>query len=616
MTIETTWLSLPINHNEIIDAAIAGVDKRFAEIKNHKPSEEHKKGLQQIAKVIEAMACRMHEHPDLQKVYPEFGRSFFVSFLPPGMGKTTTLIQSIKAISGMSAYDHVGFIIFLERYEEIEKVVAEMGLSEEDYAVTTSDQRMNAKGNQNKKSARVLFTTQAMLRSKADNGQVKFEDMADFYYQGKPRQVRVWDEAVLPFMALTVERKKVMKLVDGLSRINRDLSNDIDQLQNTLAQKQDGDRITLPDIKKYDIALDELRVRFFDDEDKNNIEALYGLSGREARISKDQYGTTTIQYVDTLPDDLAPMLILDASGQQRKTYEYWYKERKGLKFLYSPQKTYEGLTIHHWNEGAGKQTQGKGKYKLIAEGVAKSIVESVPASEDVLVIHYKKSGFMPDMQAEIEKILRSDPKFLRQGKVHYRHWGTHTATNDYSHIKHVILAGILQYNTAQYEAYGLGAKGQDVHKPLTEEEFEEVRLGEIAHHILQASCRGYVRNSEGEKCPDGCHLYVVFSTHKGTGTPQSLLTTVFPKAVVREWRPVFKVSKRMIGVCDYLCARAKGKAVILAKSKVAEDLNMHPNNLSYSILKHPDFLPYMKSRGMEVKDSHGKIEIIPEVLFY
>lgn len=363
------------------------------------------------------------------------------------------------------------------------------------------------------------------------------------------------------------------------------------------------------------VSLDELRVRFFDDEDKNNIEALYGLSGLEARIAKDQYGTTTIQYVDTLPDDLAPMLILDASGQQRKTYEYWYRERKGLKFLYSPQKSYEGLTIHHWNEGAGKQTQGKGKYKLIAEGVAKAIIENVPNGEDVLVIHYKKSGFMPDMQGEIDKLLRSNPKFLRQGKVHYRHWGTHTATNDYSHIKHVILAGILQYNTAQYEAYGLGAKGQDVHKPLTEAEFEEVRLGEIAHHILQASCRGYVRNSEGEKCPEGCHLYVVFSTNKGTGTPQGLLNTVFPKALVRDWRPVFKVSKTMKTVGDYLLLKAKGAVVSLSKGQIASDLKLNPNYLNYAIIKHADFPGYMKSRGVDIKDSHGKLEVNPEVQF-
>ena len=324
----TIWLETVINDDEIPSCALQGIQKQFPK-HNHNPSERFWKGLHQITKVVEGMACRLHEHPQIEAICPDWSDSFFVSFLPCGVGKTTALIESVKAILEMRQYDHVSFVIFLSRLEEIKAIVERMGLETETFAVITSNDNYNRMGNANKKQARVLFTTQQMLERRAKS-EGRFSDITDFHFRGQPRQVRVWDEAILPSRILTLERRRIWRLIDGLYKLAPDLSREVEELAERLKAIGDGSLIEIPDIEKYAVTLSEARLAFADD-DKDAIEALYGIQGRVVRVKKDNYGTTTLQYQDILPDDLAPMLILDASGQQRKTYQLWATGRKGTE---------------------------------------------------------------------------------------------------------------------------------------------------------------------------------------------------------------------------------------------------------------------------------------------
>ena len=161
---QTIWLDRVINDDEIPRQAINGMRREFPK-HDHNPSEKFWNGLHQITKAIEGMACRLHEHPDIEQLCPGWSSSFFVSFLPCGMGKTTALIETVKAILRMPRYNHVSFVIFLSRLEEIKAVVGRMGLDVQEFAVITSDNAFNGMGNPNKKAARVLFTTQQMLEN-------------------------------------------------------------------------------------------------------------------------------------------------------------------------------------------------------------------------------------------------------------------------------------------------------------------------------------------------------------------------------------------------------------------------------------------------------------------
>ena len=85
-----------------------------------------------------------------------------------------------------------------------------------------------------------------------------------------------WDEAILPSQILTLERRRILRLIDGLYKLNPELSKTVETVAVQLNAAQDGDLIEVPEIEQFDVPLEEARAAFTDD-DKNAIEALYGI---------------------------------------------------------------------------------------------------------------------------------------------------------------------------------------------------------------------------------------------------------------------------------------------------------------------------------------------------
>lgn len=549
----------------VVEQTTGAIEQYFRD-KTNRPSEKQMEGHRQIIKVMEAMAFLPHLTPEQRATfnahYPDFDRYFYASFMSPGSGKTTSVVQTIRVIMSIPKYDPLSFIIFLERLDEIERLVKEIGLPNTDYAVITSDAKLNAMGSPNWDVARVLFTTHAQLRVRSDKGQARFTEMRDFFYNGKPRAVRIYDEACLPFLSLTLDGDQIFALVTQFAKQDRDLSEALRHFGNDLKDKyQDGDIITVPDITQF--SFNELQDLFrlcSSDEEKSATEALWGLAGMQCRVMKNpNEGSSTLQYVNHLPEDLAPMLILDASGQMRATYQYWHDSRGNLRRLFSPRKYFHGATFHHWDKGSGRNSQGRGKHggkqDQIAEAVAKAIINEVPKHEDVLVLMYKPNKYMPDISKKIDERLHERPEYLRSGTVHYVPYGQHKATNLYQHCKYVFVTSILQYPTAQYETFGLGSKGQDFREKLEPNDLHAIRMGEIAHHTYQAVCRGHIRSLIGDNCPEGIHIYFIFwSDPKTGGIPVEFLDDVFPGHKRVPWEPIVtpKANKLMRVLVDHL----------------------------------------------------------------
>ncbi|WP_139032158.1 hypothetical protein [Mesorhizobium amorphae] len=307
---------------------------------DHSPSDEHWLGLKEIADLFEAMA----EEADIPKR--------FMSSLSPGMGKTTIAIEATKAFLADERFKGDGVIYFLSRLEEIKALIEAMGLDKKDVGVLTSDEGINALGNPTPEDARVLFTTQNRLEGYSKNGTL-FAGMKQLHYKGKVRKVKVWDEAILPSTALTLDKDSLLGILRDLRPKKPELAASIEEFAISLG-KHDGDRITMPDIDRENLSHDDFRG-YFTGRDKDTAEALHSLSGRVVRVRKDNLnGAVGLDYEDILPPDMTPLLILDASGGLRKTYGFWEEHRGGLQKLYSPPKSYQGLTIHHWDQGAGK----------------------------------------------------------------------------------------------------------------------------------------------------------------------------------------------------------------------------------------------------------------------
>jgi hypothetical protein len=190
----------------LTDEIIAGVKRRFAEY-GHSPSPQHWSGLEAIAANIEAQASGTA------------APNFYLSSLPTGMGKTTVLIESLRALVGRPEFEDVGAVIFVNQLEQISRLIEESGLDEHQYAVRTGKQNeeLNALGNEDPREAQVLFTTQQklphLLRFQKD-----FPEISFFQFRGTPRGVRIWDEAILPAEPLTLTADEIKDLVEYLAQ--------------------------------------------------------------------------------------------------------------------------------------------------------------------------------------------------------------------------------------------------------------------------------------------------------------------------------------------------------------------------------------------------------------
>ena len=578
-----------INGNVLTDAAMSQVKAKFASKEyEHYPSDEQFGGLSDIAQVIEMMAAN--------NITP----NFFVSYMPAGSGKTTTLIEAVRAMPSIPNYKDAGVIIFLSRREEIGKLASEMRLKDDDFAVITNEDKYNNLGNPNKTDARVLFTTQQKLNAR---GTDSFSAMRDFHYKGQPRRVRVWDEAILPSTILTLGQYDISDLLKTISKERKELAAELSDLFTLLSNVKDGEIIEIPDLDGYNIEMEEARAWFENDSDKDAIEALFGMSGRRVRVRDDKLGFTALDYDDILPDDLAPMLILDASANLRKTYEFMHYDRKQVYFLKSPQKSYGGFTIHLWDRGSGRTTH-KNDAPTLVKGIAKTINNDIPKSEDVLVVHFKKSKYIPDMPKLIGEQIK-----LRQSKVHCLNWGQHTATNEFNNVKYVIMSGVLQYRTSQNEFVGRGAKRIKTDDEFSKQDYDYTRLGEIAHNIFQAACRGKVRKSVGDGCPEDCHLYIIMSTNAETGVPEDLLTRTFPGAKVEDWLPVFRLSKGDQIVVDAIIGLAEQGIPAKDKHELRAELGMKHMSQLNRFLGDKHVIGSLAEMGIKIDNQRKQVVI-------
>src|SRR5262249_46463969 len=133
-----------------------------------------------------------------------------LSTLPTGAGKTTLMVEAVKAIVADPAYAHIGIVICVNYLKQIPILARDMGLENEQFAVRTGkrNKEYNELGRtslinteKDKKTAhhqaQVLFTTHAKVRAVALH-QRSFAQSPFFQFNGVTRQVRIWDEAILP----------------------------------------------------------------------------------------------------------------------------------------------------------------------------------------------------------------------------------------------------------------------------------------------------------------------------------------------------------------------------------------------------------------------------------
>jgi hypothetical protein len=561
---------------------------RYFASKGHKPSPAMWNALADLTITLEAMADGVA------------APKFFLSSLDPGVGKTQTITHFVDALLSQRSYDDVGILICVARLSEVENLIHEMGIPNDNLAVLTSDATLNALGKAPAGQAQVLITTQQRIEKRVSDGSFNAAD--EFFYLGAPRSVRIWDESYLPGQTVTLNRDDVAFLFKPLRSTFPKLTDAIEDLFSKLREIKDRTVLQLPNFAgEHDVDLNDI-LRLFDDPRDNDdqklkddqrmaLSSLWFLSGKTVTIRRDgDMGNTVIDYRDTLPDDLAPMVILDASGRVRDTYRDIEQNRGTLVRLKTAVKRYDNLTVHLWQTGGGKQAFKTNGSKLIA-GIAKTI--DTKPSERWLVVTHRKGNKVGDVEKEVRALINTPAE-----NVAFIHWGKHMATNDYINYPNVILAGTLFFRVSFYESLKrLAANRPSTEGAVTREEIDRVMVGEHSHAILQALCRGAVRRCDGEHCPP-CDAYIIGSVRSGIPTA---LPNIFPGCQLTRWKPIERTLKGHVGAAVKMIetwAQTATPIDTLPFKIMTKALKITSHDFKFDVRKHPEFIEAVAECGV------------------
>jgi len=497
--------------------AFEGMMKAFDEWE-HRPSEVMQNGLKSIQETLTLM------------LLGEAEKSYYLSSLDPGVGKSTAIIKWIDAyLICREIYGSHGIIICFDRLEEIKRFVEECNIPSDCFAVMVSDEKghnergkdLNSRGLgvNNANDAQLLFTTkqQIIRRSKGK----LFGDTLAFYYKSKPRNVRIWDESLMVGKELTVDRFSLLGLAEDVSKTNPEIALKIEDIASELKSYKNGEVYPMPDLG---LTLNSMMHSFLWSSrvKVDAAEALGMLLGRAVTVRSDDRGKVAVDCGESVPSDFVPCLVTDASGRVRDTYNLQHKYRGDLiRLNTSATKEYSNLTISVWRKASGKEAY-KGGSKVYSDEIIK-VIDSRPDEKFLVVRHFDHTEFEADILSQVKN----------PNRVRFIHWGIHTATNEYSHIPNVIISSQLTYRLAAYEAQArASATLTTADGMLSNEQLRAFRLGENAHHLLQAICRGQVRKSEGSGCPVS-NVWIITSP---STMIEERLRTIFPDSNVKSWK--------------------------------------------------------------------------------
>lgn len=521
--------------------------------------------------------------------------AYYVSSLDPGVGKTTAMIHFLRELIRSEDHQDVSALICLGRLEQIDKVIQEAGLLDQDFAVLTGKDNieLNALGCGCPEEGRILFTTHAMVEKRCSRG--SFAEIKALQFRGQVRQVRIWDEAILPGHTITLRRDNLASLFGVLRSIHPKLTQELEAFFSSLADQQDGSFVTVPDLDvRFDVRPSEIeKLLSFRPEDLRTAgENLWLLMGKRVVVRSDgRHGLTLVSYRETLPADIKPILALDASARVRKTYDLWEKHRGDLVQLPAAPKQYGNLTIHVWDQGGGKSGYRDNGDRIV-EGVVKAI-SSCPNKKWLVVHHKYHPKDRLDLPTEVSARLPPDHR------VAFLHWGLHDGTNAFKDVSNIILAGTLFQPKSQLEGLTRLASGIPPSRGVVDSSIVDATGdGENSHGVLQALCRSAVRQMQEEGCP-AVDAYLIASAR--TGIP-GLLPEIFPGAWIVPWEPLprelrGKVAEAVDFVRSWFLNNPEG---VLALKDLQRVLGINDSsNFRSTIRHHQDFQASLESMGLE-----------------
>jgi hypothetical protein len=301
-------------------------------------------------------------------------------------------------------------------------------------------------------------------------------------------------------------------------------------------------------------------------------------------------GNTVLNYHKTLPDGLAPMVVLDASGRVRELYKQW-AQRGAIVPLKSAPKSYKNLTVNYWEVGGSKSAFRKNGGVLLS-GIAEVVNSKL--DQDWLVVHHK-SGIGMDFPSELRRRLKG-----KKRRVQFLTWGQHASTNAYRDVTNIVLAGSLFYPDSHIEALArLAINKRPEDGPVPRDLEKAIALGESKNLVMQALGRASVRGCKDGVC-DQCEAWIIASHQSGiTGT----LDEIFPDCKRVSWNHVEKpISGRAKQAAEYVVDWFEQHPAedFLRFCVVGRAIDVHDaTNFRITVRQNSDFKAALEAHGIE-----------------
>jgi hypothetical protein len=567
---------LPAQSGNLATTAYCSLTASFAgyEPKPHRPSQEQLDAIRDLLEHLELAAEGCLEH------------AMHLSPIPAGTGKSTALAHFAATLLDSPAHTAVGMIIFVNRIEEAKAMAGAIlqigGTRGQRYAsklcVITSDERVNELGNHQKADeAQLVVATQAALKRTLRQTRGRdFNAATRFLYLDERRAVVCWDEALAFNRPVVLDSDNVGRLADAMRKQSGPAAT---ALKHWAADIDDVTGLyDVPDFEAMGVNFSRLEEEVDSQDDLVvQAKALAVISGSQGFVSRRGFSAAIVVHYPEIPRSILPVIATDASARVNRRYKHMAKKVPVI-WLKEARKTYRNLKIRLVTVAASrnvyadkKSTRGRDLLDIV-----KAYVSTVPQEAEILVIGYKlPKGVKGVPGRTLEEALMAhlpdDEKQLPNGKrrVHYLTYGNHTASNEFKHIKHVLLLGLnfLPWNVGHATA-GAALKMNLRDQHPSDEEIAETNHGMLMDSTLQAILRGNARMGEDGDC-GACEVVILQS--KQAGLSDDDYRFIFPRCNLIQ-DPVLMPQRELKG-------RLKELAVIVTRRLEAGDRELTNQSL-------------------------------------
>ena len=487
----------------------------------------------------------------------------YVMSADAGTGKSTA-VQSLLAEWKGKGFPGDGAIIFLNTLAEIDAYIAGARLDKADYAVYTSDKTYACYGSGRYAAgeAPVLFTTHSMAYRRLP-GIPSYEGAEFFHYKGRPRALRVWDEAFLPVQFASFDLNDLHMLPSALKGRSRNEIKLFEGLQQSLATVSAGDLIPIP-VEIRAVADGVLGTGGkIAEQARRTLEALSKLAGSNAQINGSADGGWYCRGISrSIPADIAPLFVLDASARLTGRYDDW--SAYGIKVVALEPATlrYDNLAIHLWDRGCGKTAMRKADERRTIMGAVADLINSKPTEGFLLVMSKEFCLIGPDGDPAIPGDLSA--AVTNAERVNVTTWGRHLSSNDHRDMANVIILGSYNYGDSAYDALALASTGA-LNGVASKEERRREEAAEFKNNVYQAVCRVRCRNrTEGDCEPANAYLIMGDSDRR-----RQLIANAFPDCSISSWEPTVSNPKKRDHVMSVLLAMISARSMVSSADLIA-----------------------------------------------